>query len=338
MSTDQNREGLLEDPQSGSRSSEPSRAEWSTTDGDATTLAGTGGSSGESGYTSATAGSMNTGGTEGMTQGYDMSQIQHGWDVFGSDGEKVGDVSEVGSNYLLVTKGWLFPKDRYIPLDAITGVEHDRVYLNVGKDQIESLGWDEPPAADTTGVGLSTAETTDTTAVTQSTDAYQDTTYADRTDTGYTTTAADTGYRTDTTDVDDTDTLRVQRHEEELQAEKTAQQAGAVRVSKDVREEEQTLEVPVTREEVHVQSRTVDRPASDTGEAFTGGTVEVPVYEEDVQVRKEARVAEELEIGKTATQETERVTDTVRKEDVRVDEVGDLHVDRGDTTSTERQY
>ena len=276
-----------------------------------------------------------------MTQGYDVSQFQDGWDVFGSDGEKVGDVSEVGTNYLLVTKGWLFPKDRYIPLDAITGVEHDRVYLNVGKDQIESLGWDEPPTADTTGVGLSTTAT-DTTTVTQSADV-AGATYADRTDTGYTTTSADTGYRTDTTDVSDTDTMRVQRHEEELQAEKTAQQAGAVRVSKDVREEEQTLEVPVTREEVHVQSRTVDRPVSDTGEAFTEGTIEVPVYEEDVDVRKEARVAEELEIGKTATQETERVTGTVRKEDVRVEEVGDVDAASGtqyrddSTTSTERQ-
>jgi len=327
MSTDQNREGLLEEPQGGSSSGDYGRAGWSTTEGDATTVTGTGGSSGETGYAGATAGSMSTGGTEGMTQGYDVSQIQHGWDVFGSDGEKVGDVSEVGSNYLLVTKGWLFPKDRYIPLDAITGIEHDRVYLNVGKDQIESLGWDEPPTADTTGVGLSTAAT-DTTTVTQSADV-AGTTYTDRTDTGYT---------SGTADVSDTDTLRVQRHEEELQAEKTAQQAGAVRVSKDVREEEQTLDVPVTREEVHVQSRTVDRPAGDTGEAFTGGTVEVPVYEEGVEVRKEPRVAEELEIGKTAVQETEQVSDTVRREDVRVEEAGDLHVDRGDTTSTERQY
>ncbi|MDQ3855912.1 MAG: YsnF/AvaK domain-containing protein [Chloroflexota bacterium] len=99
-----------------------------------------------------------------------------------------------------------------------------------------------------------------------------------------------------------------------------------MRVSKDVVEEEQTLEVPVTREEVHVQSRVVDRPVTDSTTAFTEDVIEVPVREEDVQVRKEARVAEELEIEKRAVQETERVTDTVRKERVNVEESGDVDV------------
>lgn len=51
----------------------------------------------------------------------DISNVQVGWDVYGSDGEKVGDVSDVGSNYLLVTKGFLFTKDIYIPPSAVRG-------------------------------------------------------------------------------------------------------------------------------------------------------------------------------------------------------------------------
>ncbi len=147
---------------------------------------------------------------------------------------------------------------------------------------------------------------------------------AQRTDTQHLDTSTSSGY-TDATRSDE-DNLRVQVHEEELQAEKVQREAGAVRVSKDVVEEEQTLEVPVTREEVHVQSRVVDRPVTDSTTAFTEDVIEVPVREEDVQVRKEARVAEELEIEKRAVQETERVTDTVRKERVNVEESGDVDV------------
>ena len=121
---------------------------------------------------------------------------------------------------------------------------------------------------------------------------------------------------------------RIPRYEEELVAEKTAQQAGAVRISKDVTEEQQTLEVPVARGQVRVRRRVVDRPVRDTGEAFQdGGVLEVPVREEDVEVRKEPRVAEEFVISKEAVEDTERVTDTVRRERIDIDRTGDVEVE-----------
>ncbi|MDP9379226.1 MAG: YsnF/AvaK domain-containing protein [Chloroflexota bacterium] len=127
----------------------------------------------------------------------------------------------------------------------------------------------------------------------------------------------------------DDDGVRVQLHEEELQAEKVQRQAGEVRVTKDVVEEQQTLEVPVTREQVHIESHAVtDQTAADPSQAFQEGTISVPVTEEEVQVQKQVRVAEELEIEKTAVQETERVADTVRREQLDVQEVGDVDVER----------
>ncbi len=45
----------------------------------------------------------------------DVGQIQNGWDVYGSDGDKIGDVGNLGPNYVLVMKGFLFTKDIYIP-------------------------------------------------------------------------------------------------------------------------------------------------------------------------------------------------------------------------------
>ncbi len=73
--------------------------------------------------------------------------------------------------------------------------------------------------------------------------------------------------------------------------------------------------------------------AGDPPAAFVEGAWEIPVYAERMAVRKELRVAEELEIEKRAVQETERVTDTVRKEVVNVEEVGDVDVHGGSGTN-----
>ncbi len=271
----------------------------------------------------------------------DMSSIRAGWDVYGSDGEKIGDVGDVGSNYLMVTKGFLFTKDIYIPTSAITSIDGDRVYINVAKDQIDGMGWDQAPAGDA-GYGSTAYGTADTTTDTA--------TYTDEDSTtvtsGITTNRTEYAERpmqqvetqpvhTSTTNVSDDDSIRVERYEEELQATKTSREAGEVRISKDVVEEQQTLEVPVTREQVTVRSVDVSGTDADTSQAFQEGTISMPVREEGVEVRKQVRVAEEIEIDKRAVQETERVTDTVRKERINVEEVGD--VDVGGSTGTTRR-
>jgi uncharacterized protein (TIGR02271 family) len=50
---------------------------------------------------------------------------------------------------------------------------------------------------------------------------------------------------------------------------------------------------------------------------FTGGseTISIPVMEEQVEVRKVARPVEEVVVTKDATQETRRVSETVRREE-----------------------
>lgn len=116
------------------------------------------------------------------------------------------------------------------------------------------------------------------------------------------------------------DTRRVQRVEEELQAQKVTRDAGEVQIRKDVVEETRTIDVPVTREEVHVERVPVSGQTADVNTAFQGETINVPIREEEVQVTKVPRVVEELEISKTATQDTKRVQDTVRKEQLHVDD------------------
>jgi len=118
----------------------------------------------------------------------------------------------------------------------------------------------------------------------------------------------------------DSDSINVPVREEELTATRREVDRGAVRVEKDVVEEEQTLAVPVTEERVTVQRRAVDREATGDDASFQGGTIDVPVRGEEVDIEKRARVTEEIEIGKEAVGRTERVSDTVRREQVRVDD------------------
>ncbi|MCA1588706.1 MAG: YsnF/AvaK domain-containing protein [Chloroflexi bacterium] len=108
----------------------------------------------------------------------------------------------------------------------------------------------------------------------------------------------------------------IERSEERLTVDKDMQQVGSVRVGKRVVEETQSVDVPVTREELVIERRSVDRP---TGKTLTEDSVEIPVYGEHVRTGKDARVVEELEVGKTARTDTQRVTDTVRQEEFDVD-------------------
>jgi len=293
----------------------------------------------------------------------DVNQFipREGMDVIGADGEKVGTIDGVERDYVVVRKGFFFPHDYYIPTSAVSSFDDDRVYLNVTKDEALDQDWATPPAAsaayDTTttdasysgtvndsGFSTTAADTTrgadvgaaNTTLGTQ----YDDT--GTTTDTGYAESDRLTGMETDrdltgttgtrgtagTTD----ETLRVPVHEEEVTATTRPVERGEVRVTKDVVEEQAQLDVPVTEEQVDVTRRRVDRDVTGDDQAFEEGTIEVPLRGEEVDVEKRARVVEEVDIGKTAEQHTERVSDTVRREEVHVE--GDDATDIDPNTGT----
>jgi len=118
-------------------------------------------------------------------------------------------------------------------------------------------------------------------------------------------------------------TVRV--HEEQLHVTKQPVQTGEVHVRKEVHTEQQHLQVPVTREEVVIERHPVSGHAS-TSEIRAGEEIRIPVKEEKVHVEKEAVVKEEVHVGKRKVQETEPVSGTVRKEEVKVEQEGDVDV------------
>lgn len=264
---------------------------------------------------------------------------QNGMDVIGADGEKVGEIDAVERDYFVVRKGFFFPQDHYIPMTAISSYDEDgKIFLNVTKDEALEQEWGNPPAG---GYGqVETAASNygqgDLTGTADAGYVAADLERTANVDTGYVAEDVDGESLGTVVDTDDRGTYdeghrTVEVAEEELTATTRDVERGRVRVEKDVIEEQQTLEVPVTEEEVEITRRRVDRGVTDADHAFEEGTIEVPLRGEDVDVEKRARVVEEIDIDKTAREHVEQVTDTVRREEVHVD--GDnIDVDHTDRT------
>ncbi len=263
--------------------------------------------------------------------------VQPGTDVYGSDGTKVGSVDTIEGDLLVLRKGFFFPKDHYIPFSAIGGHSDDRIDLNITSDQAKNEDWGDTLAGTTT---TTTSYDTDATRT-----GYDATVPATGTTTSYDETSRTT--RSAATAPDDEVDMAPFEHrtggvapneddkeiyipvvEEELAATKRGVERGAVRIETTVSEREESLSVPVTEERVHVERVAVNRDATAADMNRDGATIDVPVYGEEVDMQKRARVVEEVEISKDAVQETRQVTGTVRREDVDVQ-------DTTDTTTTD---
>ena len=54
-----------------------------------------------------------------MVQTINVDKFRSGWTAFDVRGEKIGDVAETGSSYVLVVKALFLPTDLYIPLSRL---------------------------------------------------------------------------------------------------------------------------------------------------------------------------------------------------------------------------
>ena len=112
------------------------------------------------------------------------------------------------------------------------------------------------------------------------------------------------------------DEIRVQRSEEELRVGTREREAGSMRIRKRVRTERERLEVPVRREEVHIERV----PVSEENTRAEIGEEEIvePVTETEVVVSKRPVVKEEIRIQKDVVEGTEVVEEDVRREEIDV--------------------
>lgn len=116
---------------------------------------------------------------------------------------------------------------------------------------------------------------------------------------------------------------RLQLREERLKVDKENVRTGEVNVDKHVETDHQEFDVPVEREEVTIERRPVDgeRKAGGMDDDLTeNDSIHIPVSEERVNVDKESVVDEEVVVRKDKVQDTEHVSEDVRREEVDIDE------------------
>lgn len=119
------------------------------------------------------------------------------------------------------------------------------------------------------------------------------------------------------------DTQRIPVIQEEMQVGKRQVQRGGVRVYSRVSERPVEESLQLREERAHVERHPVNRAATEADIAAMKDTsVEVRESAEEAVVSKQARVVEEVEVGKEVSQRTEKVRGTVKRTDVDVERIG----------------
>ncbi|WP_298457417.1 PRC and DUF2382 domain-containing protein [uncultured Cellulomonas sp.] len=258
-----------------------------------------------------------------------------GGTVVGSDGDKIGKVSQVflddqtgNPEWVTVTTGLFGTAESFIPLTQ-GSVRGDEIHVPYDKSTVKGA-----PRVDDSNGKLSEAEegelyryygldyttghenagTTDTTG-TLGTTGTTGTAGYDTTDT----TRGTVGHDTSGPTTDESMT----RSEEQLHVGTEKVQTGRARLRKYVVTEQETVTVPVSHEEVRLEREPITD--GNVGDALDGPAIseeehEVVLTEERPVVAKEAVPVERVRLDKETVTDTETVTDSVRKEEIELDD------------------
>lgn len=235
--------------------------------------------------------------------------------VIDPEGEKIGSIGQV---FLDDTSGqpeWITAKtgmfgggESFVPLrDA--EVAGDDVRVPYSKDKVK----DAPRIDDSEGHLSKDEEATLYAYYGENGSSY---------DSGFDTRAdsvSGAGYDTSGPETDDAMT----RSEEQLHVGTETHEAGRARLRKYVVTENVTQTVPVSREEVRLEREPITD--ANVGDAVSGGDItseqhDVVLNEERVVVSKETVPVERVRAGKQTVTEEQQVDETVRKEQIELDE------------------
>ncbi len=255
-------------------------------------------------------------------------QAQHiahaGGNVIDNDGNKIGSIGQIflddqtdNPEWVTVKTGLFGGGESFVPLRD-SEVVGDDLRVPYDKDTVK----DAPRIEDENGHLSEDEEAT--------LYAYYG---ADYDTTSHRQTAGDTGTGTDTgvvagaghdTSGPNTDDAMT-RSEEQLHVGTEKREAGRARLRKYVVTENVTTTVPVSREEVRLEREPITDANRD--EALSGGDItseehEVVLTEERPVVEKETVPVERVRVGKDTVTEEHQVDETVRKEEIELDESG----------------
>jgi uncharacterized protein (TIGR02271 family) len=247
--------------------------------------------------------------------------------AYGYGGDKIGTVRDAlvepdsgRIRYLLVdVGGWFSSKEVLVPVGHARIDEQGVYFDNLTKDQVKEMSEyreGEMYSSDSMdrdervlrGMGTDTVNT-----------SVSETELTDRTD-----------YQRRAYQTPD----RLQLLEERLVVNKDRFKAGSVQIGKRVETHQESVNVPLQREEVVIERHAVSDARPVEGVVLGEGTqtMNVDLEAERANVTKQAYVTEEISVGKRAVTETQTVTDTVGREVLDVNKTGEVKLS-GEGTS-----
>jgi uncharacterized protein (TIGR02271 family) len=128
-----------------------------------------------------------------------------------------------------------------------------------------------------------------------------------------------------TNTIDNQNSGSLQLHKEELDISKNKVDAGEVVLSKEVVEEQKTVDVPVMHEEVVIKRTPLNNERSD-GDSISEGDIHIPVSQEQVEVNKYTVTTEEISASKRQVEETQHVQETLKHEEAHVNTTGTVDI------------
>lgn len=274
-----------------------------------------------------------------MTDAYQW----HGRTMVGSDGEKIGKISEIYEDpetgkpeWATVSSGLFGTKSHFVPLTG-SSPDGEDVRANVTKDQVK-----DAPGVENDG-DLSEPEeqrlfehygvpytTEGTTTAEGGPNGGQQTDTTDYVATGRTETDGEqVGHDTSGPTTDDAMT----RSEEELTVGTRQREAGRARLRKYVVTEMVTKTVPVSHEEVRIEREPItdaNRADAMDGPAISEEEHEVVLHEDEVVVDKQAVAKERVRMGTETVTDEREVSEEVRKEQIETEGTDGLQTEDQD--------
>lgn len=207
----------------------------------------------------------------------------------GKNDEDLGEVQEVGDTYVLVQKG-LINKDKfYIPQNEVESYDGEVLRFKLSEDDIRSkyLG-DMPPPISSVDENIK--------------------------------------YGENRAKQEESESTRVPLVEEKLNVSKKEVTYKEATLVKEPITETKTVEVPVMHEELIVERRPPTEATTSQHElkppVTTREEIKIPLKKEEVEVKKEPYVKEEVVIKKKRVEESKTITEDVKSEKLADDGTG----------------
>ncbi|SHJ01514.1 YsnF/AvaK domain-containing protein [Desulfosporosinus lacus] len=122
-----------------------------------------------------------------------------------------------------------------------------------------------------------------------------------------------------------TEEAKLLLRQEELDISKSRVQTGEVEFGKEIIEEQKIMDVPVLREEIVIERRTLNNEQSDSP-ITSEETIRIPVSQEKVDVGKRTVITGEVIAHKHDIEETKHIDETLKREEARIKEFGNPDV------------